>query len=824
MNRQLNLNGTWQLRWGDGERGERVGQVRRDQMDLNRAWPATVPGTVQQTLQELGLLADQNVGLNILHGRWVEETVWYYRREFAAPKLRAGERAWLVFECLDLAATIYLNGQEIGQHANAFYPCRVEVTKALRAGQNVVVVAVESGLFHAMNRSAAGYNTHLNHELTKRVWLRKVQSAHGWDWSPRLLNVGIPGNVSLEIAAGVRADNFVVRSELAEDLTTGKVIARVLAENLGEKPIKGTVKVEVEKVPKCLSAEVELKPGLHPVEVTVPVPQPQLWWPVGHGAQPRYAVTVTLMVGGKVIGRATKRVGFRHVRVNQDPHPEKGRYFIIEINGKPIFCKGGNFVPADLILSKLDRQRYATLVARLLEANGNMLRVWGGGLYESDDFYELCDEKGVLVWQEFIFACAKYPATDEAWLADFKREATHQIRRLAHHPSLIVWCGNNEMEQFSWGANYEKGQQTPDYGLFHFVLPRLMKAEDPTRFYWPSSPYSLDVEPPNADHTGDQHPWSIGFGNTDFRQYRDMICRFPNEGGLLGPTALPTLRACTDRVGSFAWELHDNSVSYWDWTAPYSPDLMIENWVGQSVRSMSLEDYAYWGGVVQGAGLAEYIKNFRRRMFDSASAIFWMYNDCWPCTRSWTIVDYYLRRTPAYWPVRRAFAPVTVVVTREGDRVKVYGVNEGPIWTGTLLCGLMALAGGYPVEQTLEVALPANASKVIAEFDAARWDKLGVDRHVAFAILSATGREVARDALFLPLFREMKWPTTRVRVKVAGEKAIFTSDTFAWRVCLDLDGERALPDNFFDVYPGIPTVLDWPARLGRPRVLRVGNR
>lgn len=821
MNQRLDLNGTWQLRWHDGERGDRLGRLLRDEADLSRAWPATVPGTVQATLQQQGLLADPNVGINILHGRWIEETMWYYRREFRAPKLRRGERAWLVFECLDLAATIHLNGREVGKHANTFYPCRVDVTQAVRPGQNTLVVAVESGLFHAMNRSAAGYNTHLNQELTKRVWLRKVQSGHGWDWSPRLLNVGIPGNVFLEIVAGVRCDHCVVLGELSADLATGKVTGRMFAENPGMKPVKGVLNVTV--AGKTVGQPVELKPGENRVEAIATVPQPELWWPVGHGSQRRYTVTVTLTVAGKAVGTATKRVGFRHVRINQDPHPQQGRYFVIEVNGKPIFCKGGNFVPADLILSKLDRRRYATLVARLLEANGNFLRVWGGGLYEGDDFYDLCDARGVLVWQEFIFACAKYPATDEAWLADFKREARHQIRRLAHHPSLIIWCGNNEMEVFNWGANYERGIQNPDYGVFHFVLPRLLKAEDPSRYYWPSSPYSLDVESPGADHTGDQHPWSIGFGNTDFRKYRDMICRFPNEGGLLGPTALPTVRACTDKIGSFAWELHDNSVSYWEWTPPYSPDRMIEQWVGRSVREMSIEDYVYWGGLVQGAGLAEYVKNFRRRMFDSAAAVFWMYNDCWPATRSWTIVDYYLRRTPAFWPVRRAFAPAAVVVTREGDRVKVYGVNEGPLWTGTLLCGLMALAGGYPVEQTLEVALPANTSKVIAEFDARRWDRLGVDRHAAFAVLSADGREVARDAMFLPFFKEMKWPKARVNVKRVGGKAVFTSKTFAWRVCLDLDGERALPDNFFDVYPGIPTVLDWPARLGRPVIRRLGN-
>ncbi|MEI6424688.1 MAG: hypothetical protein WCP55_20900, partial [Lentisphaerota bacterium] len=242
------------------------------------------------------------------------------------------------------------------------------------------------------------------------------------------------------------------------------------------------------------------------------------------------------------------------------------------------------------------------------------------------------------------------------------------------------------------------------------------------------------------------------------------------------------------------------------------------------LADLSLADYAYWGGLVQGAGLAEYIKNFRRRMFDSAAAVFWMYNDVWPCSRSWTTVDYCGRRTPAFWPVRRAMASVTVVITREADKVRVYGVNDGEALTATLRYGLMALAGRYPVDETCTVRLETNASTLLAEFDAKRWDNLGTTTHVTFAILSAAGGEVARDALILPLFKEMKWPKAQVRVKLAGGKAVFTSSSFAWRVCLDLDGEKAFPDNFFDIYPGIPTILDWPEQLGAPCVGHLGNR
>jgi beta-mannosidase len=819
----ISLNGTWTLGWFDGQRGGGARLVKGEPAP-NRFLEAQVPGEVHLDLMRCGLLSEPNEGLNCLAARWVEDAVWYYRRTFDAPPLQPGERAWLVFERLELSAVIYLNGEEIGRHNNAFYPCRLDVTGRLHEGQNSLTVQIEAGPHWAADRPGSGYGLQPDSQLRKRNWLRTIQSSFGWDWSTHLLNVGISGEARLEIARAARLEALVVLSDLSEDLTSGKLTVRAFVQGLAEESQAGELLVEVEGQPPHTIA-VEIAPGMKPFEAQIDVPNPRLWWPNGHGEQVLYKVRAALRIDGAELGAAERRVGFRHVRVDQSPHPESGLYFIFYINNKPIFVKGGNFVPADMIPARLDRDRYAVLVDRAVEANFNMLRIWGGGMYESDDFYEICDERGMLVWQEFIFACAKYPAFDEAFLENIKQEAAYQVRRLAHHPALVVWCGNNEMEwgNFNWG--YEKGVSHPDYSIFHMVLPVILKREDGTRFYHPSSPYSPDHESPNRDDMGDQHPWSVGFAETDFRKYRQMICRFPNEGGILGPTALPTVRACLpadhDRPGSFAFQMHDNGIGFSGQTT--YPDDMLVQWLGKHIDTMTIEDYVYWAGVVQGEGLTEYIRNFRRRMFSTSSAIFWMYNDNWPVTRSWTIVDYYLRRTPAFYPVRRAFKPLAVFIAVEDERVKVFGVNEGPEWSGELRCGLFALSGGYPVDLHQTVTLPSNTSTLLAEFELAEWQRVGITTHTAFAILIQNDVEVSRDTLFLPYFKEMEWAEAEVGVRQEKDTAIFESDQFAWRICLDLDGEDILPDNFFDVFPGIPTILPWPESSPPPCILRTGN-
>lgn len=824
----LDLSGTWKAHWSDGMRG-RPGPAERDHIDPSRYFDAQVPGEIHLDLMKAGVIPDVYRGLGVLEARWVEEYIWSYRREFDCPPEAVNAKAaWVVLEGVEMFARVVLNGREVARHGNAFYPCRADVTGLLRAEKNVLCVHLDPGLYGIADKKAAGLARQEDEFLHKRFWTRRIQSQSSWDWSPRLLNCGIQGGARLEWTnAPVRVEAFVPLATVTDDLQHGRVRMRVITVNLTKRPVKAVLTGMLPEQKAVVKREFTLPPGENAVELEVALPGvPELWWPVGHGTQVRYKAKMTLRVGEELIFSQSKHVGFRHVRVVREKVAD-GETYRFEINRRPIFCKGGNYVPNDLIGAAMTPRRYQTLIDRALEANFNFLRVWGGGQYESDVFYDLCDRAGILVWQEFIFACMKYPVYDEAFYDDVMREARFNVRRLGHHPSLIAWCGNNELETALWNwGGMDRGHIHPDYGLFHYALPRMLGTEDPTRWYQPSSPISFSPHINPHDHAyGDQHPWDIGFFDFDFRKYRSFICRFANEGGVLGPTSLPTMLDCMKgsdgKVGNFHWKQHDNGVDCW--VEPSKLDTATELWLGKRIRDMSVEEYTYWGGLLQGEGLREYCDSFRRKAWGSSAAIFWMYNDVWPATRSWTIVDWRLNRTPSFHPVRRAMAPVSVVLAEDGDQVVVIGVSDRdrPL-TLHLRYGLLATTGGkYPLIELRTVVLSPNAATPVARFSRKLWKK--PTEQVAFAVLADdAGRPVARNKLILPLWKELKWAPAKVKVTRDGTDVVFSSPVFVAGVCVDLDGNKPLPDNFFDLYPGQPYRLRWPGH-GTPDVLFTAN-
>lgn len=824
---KLDLNGLWKARGFDGQHGVPEAYVVPDVSE--RVFiDAQVPGDIHLDLQRIGLVEDRNIGLNTQNQRWVEEQVWVYRRTFDAPADAIGQHSWLVFESLDLVADIYLNGEKLGSHANLFTPCRIDVTGKLKEGENTLAVRIESGLYSVAEKAGNDYNRGLDHQLHKRSWLRKPQCQFSWDWSPRLINVGIPGQVRLEWTETARIDALTVYSLLGNEQDVATIEVRAFVDNVKPDPTQAIIRVRLPEADQVIEKSIELPAGVSQQDISVQIANPKLWWPRPHGDQPLYTVECEIEIDGKTADLAKRRTGIRKVELKHDPHPEGGRYFILEVNGKPIFAKGGNWVPPDTIYSTLDAARYRKLVELAVDANCNCLRIWGGGLYADHAMLEACDELGVMVWHDFIFACSKYPSDDPEFLASVREEITHQVRDLSPHPSLVVWCGNNELEWGAWGWGYDKDKAWPDYALYHFVIPRIVDAEDPSKPYWRSSPYSLDFKYPNDRSTGDQHPWQVSLGEAgaDFWWYRTDYSRFPNEGGVLGATGLATLKQFLPedqrQVFSPVWEFHDNACNYWSLGGICYQG--VDLWLGLKPEDVSFEDYAFLSGLIQAEGLREYIDNYHRRMYSSASAIFWMYNDTWPASHGWTIVDYYLRRKLSYHPVRRAFAPVSVVAAVEGDKIQIFGVNETTeIWAGEVRFGVFKLAGGRPVDKTISATLPPNASAVIGEMALSELEQLGYENAGAFALLLKDGETVAQNRLFLARFKDMKWAEASIAVERRGEYAVFSSDSFVWGVCLDPECDTPVADDLFDLLPGIEYAVKWPTDQPLPEVRRTGS-
>jgi beta-mannosidase len=648
------------------------------------------------------------------------------------------------------------------------------------------------------------------------------------------MNVGILGDVKLEWHDGPRLDQVAVFATVSKDLQSAAVYVRAFSEHLGAESVEGILRARVVETNQKIEMPVCIEPGENRHEVQIGLANPKLWWPIGCGEPFLYNVEVELEIGRKKQS-AARRLGARRVEIDQSAHPEKGRYFILKINNRPVFCKGGNWVPADMLYSTVTEERYRELVDLAIGANFNMLRIWGGGCFADHALCDACDEKGILIWHDFLFACAKYPGDDPDFAAEVRCEVTFAVRDLAHHPSLVVWCGNNEIEWGDWGWGYDKKKRThPHYALFHRDMPRIAIRENPATAYWISSPFSPDYADPNDPTVGDQHPWDVSIhelNGADFWKYRTYVDRFPNEGGVIGVSSPATLRQFLSgdqlELLSPAWDHHDNPFA----ATAFEPGQLgrayatVERWTGRNPEEMNWETYAFASALLQAEGLTEYINNYRSRMYSSASAIFWMYNDSWPVTHGWTIVDYYRRKKLAYHPVRRAFQPITVVAAERGDEVFVYGINDTDgAFKGTLRYGLFCLAGDRPLDQQISVDLKANASTLLAKFDKSQWEKLGLSNAGAFAVLMEDGKSVAQHRLFLKRFKDLVFVEPKIEMTASGDSLTLRSGTFAWGVCLDVDGERPIGDNCFDLIPGIPYVLPWAESLGAPSVVRLGNR
>ena len=822
----LNLNGKWKLRDFTPGQGLALGAHLPDHDDAD--WHlASVPGDVHTALVEIGRLAPPFYNMNVETCQWVEGQEWWYRMTFEAPsgKDDTEARYLLTFDGLDTLATVYLNGVEIGRHRNMFIAATSDVTEHLRVGErNTLAVRFEPVVASVREREIEGQWG----RNPERAWVRKAQYNFGWDWAPRLVSVGIWQGVTLRRYVGARLGGVFFKTT-AITPQAAKATVVVEAEWWADVPdLKA--QVSLSRGEQRLTDRVSLINGRAEVVFTIPVPA--LWWTHDLGEPALYELEVALQAGAKTLDTHCDQVGIRTIEVDQSPDPDEPgtKFFTFVLNGVKLFAKGANWIPADSFVAQVDEARYSDLLELAVEANMNMLRVWGGGIYEKDVFYRLCDELGILIWQDFMFACARYP-DDAHFMAEVEREAEAVVRRLRNHPCLALWCGNNENDWIDDMHNWQQpGRDFPGKRIYHELLPPIVERLDGTRLYWPSSPYGGNDH--NDERQGDRHNWQVWHGavyprrfgqepkrdlsptGISYRHYAEDPARFISEFGMHAAPVLETLRRS---VPATALHLDSPELLYRNKDEPKDKgDLLM---LAHSGLPSSLQEYLDFSMICQAEGLKFGIEHYRRRKFHCSGTLFWQWNDCWPGL-SWSVLDYYLFPKASYFYAKRAYAPVLASFKEEVNGVSLWITNdtlEDFSDTVTVFHGDFSAHQVY--EEGLEVQVPANASVKVKYLS---FDELGIEdpRQGYLAVRSRSGSFPDNRHFFVEV-KDLVRPKPDLKVEIAegsdGKYEVrVATDVYAYfvKLVVPIEGTK-FSDNYFDLFPGQERVIEVWNEVGR---------
>jgi beta-mannosidase len=660
---------------------------------------ASVPGGVHTDLLAAGRIPDPFTGTNEEQVQWVAEKDWEYRHYFHPhPAIRSQEKVYLVCDGLDTLADVRLNGKILGLANNMFHPWRWEVTNLLQDGENRLDILFHAPAAYARQRQRVNPLIDPNMGIRGGPHLRKAPSHFGWDWGPRLPCIGIWRGVRLEGASGAQIEE--VRFEQQHENGMVMLTTRVRCALETAREALRTIRVRV-TAPDRQVWQADA-PARAQQAIPIKITNPALWWPNGLGEPAIYQVEVDLLEEEQP-GQETQRkdtrayqLGLRTLELRQE-EDEHGRSFGFLVNGAAVFIKGANWIPADSFPTRVTPETYEHLVRSAAEANLNMLRVWGGGYYEDDLFYDLCNRYGILVWQDCMFACATYPLDDPAYRESVRREVSENARRLRHHACLALWCGNNEIEwqtrDFGW-IKKQPGLAEAYQKFFFHELPELLAVEDPGRPYWPSSPSSNEpFNEPNSHRRGDAHLWEVYHGYKLPAYYREQNPRFASEFGFQSLPAPQTLAAFAGpgraRPDPRSLRAHQrvpagNSRLAW--------------YLAQRFRlPRGLDDLAYLSQVYQAEAMRAGVEHWRRHPEITGGALYWQLNDCWPAI-SWSSIDYYGRWKALHYAARRFFAPVALSIeeqaTKRQPTAAVWLANDSCLaWNGELRWTLETLDG-----------------------------------------------------------------------------------------------------------------------------------
>ncbi len=787
---RIGLNGVWQFRALDT-----YNTLPRHVRRVQQWMAATVPGTVHTDLMANRIIPDPFYRTNEHDVQWVDTQQWVYRRSFTVPaSFLRNDRVHLVAEGLDTYATIRINGREVAHTANMFIAHRLEVREQLHAGENSIEIVFDSPVIRSKHHQQQYGRLHVALQ-PHRVYVRKAQYSFGWDWGPQLTTSGIWRNIGLEAFSVARLEHpFVKVLSVSSEEAVLELSVDIV--RCSEQPLRLRTYVGGHG----MAAEHEVEVSGNRATLTVHVPRPHLWWPNGYGEQPLYTAVLSLLHNDEEIDAREVPFGIRTVRLVQEPDSE-GTSFIIEINGEKIFCKGADWIPCDVFLPRVTDTTYERLVTLARDAHMNMLRVWGGGIYEQEPFYQLCDELGLMVWQDFMFACGEYP--EEPWfLQQVTEEAEHVVRRLRNHPSLVLWCGNNECE---WLFCTEHPGKSPDdmrgATIFRDILPSVCRRLDGTRPYWRSSPFGDGF--PNAQTNGNHHQWEVWSGWKDFADFERDNARFVTEFGFQSPANRTTLERVTtpgDRhPQSKVMEHHNKQIE--------GTERLFKFLAAHQNVSTVFDVFLYRSQLVQAEALKRAVEHWRRRKFNTAGTLFWQLNDCWPVS-SWSVIDSALQPKAAYYYARRFFAPVLLSFRRDDRYLEVWITNDTMHQlSAPLVLQLRSFTGSVVWKTRKRISAAANSSLCVARVDLSRFASHDPTRHYVYATM-AHNTMTCEQRYFFAEPKHLQLPAPRIVVRIQRisdeeQMVLLNARNFAKDVSLDVEGKDVfIEDNYFDLDAG----------------------
>jgi beta-mannosidase len=776
-------------------------------------YPAEVPGVVHTDLLRNKMIPDPFFRSNEAGLQWIENSSWEYRSTFeVTPEMLKRNHIDLVFEGLDGPAQVYLNGELLLTASNMFREWRVDTKPQLKQGANHLLVVFPAPIREATKVATGDFWRHQT-QTPEKSYLRKAAYEYGWDWGPRFVLSGIWRPVKLDVWDEAKISNVHVRQrDISADLAHLVVESEITSAQ--KTSAKVTVTYERGDHKASVSRDVDLNPGVNHIDLPIDIAHPELWYPNGYGSQPLYAFRVNLQTGARVQDEQTVRTGLRSIVLRRDVD-QWGRSFEFLVNGIPVFAKGADVIPFDSFPTRVTTADYRRVLESAKATNMNMVRHWGGGYYETDEFYSLCDELGIMIWQDFMFGNEWQPGT-YAFKENVALEVEYQIKRLRDHPSIVLWCGNNETEaSWEWHKditstlNQEATRRMwQDYlTLFSGVIARAVERYAPETPYWPSSPSADYEDVSDSYQSGDAHNWAVWHGMLPFQGYEKTTPRFMTEYGFQSFPELQTVESFT---------LPE------DRTSILTPVMLAhqKNTSGNAkIREYMLRDYPepkdfpsflYASQVLQAEGIKVGTEHLRRNRPRNMGAIYWQLNDCWPVA-SWSSIDYYGRWKALHYYARRFYNDLLVSPHRENGGVAVYVVSDKTVpVTGDLRLRVMTFDGKMLVEKKENVEVTPLSSKIYMQLSAAELmtiREMDLTKVAVSTELAVSGGVVSSNLIYLAPTVEIHLPAVTLKTELSkaidGYRLKVTSPVLARSVYISSDdADLEVSDNYFDVLPG----------------------